>query len=340
MRNIAPIAGAAWGPQVADVRAAPLFYTIAVHTSAGDDHNVSMKQDSPREMTILFADVAGSVQMHSILGDVEAHRRIVDTLNAMGHLVDRCHGRVIQTIGDEIMCAFDNTDDAFEAACLIQASLNREQQAALYVRAGMHSGTTGEEDGQPFGDTVNIAARVVALAKAGQVMLTGDSFQRLNQANRSRSGFFSDVYIKGKREPLAIHQALWNPGDGTVMLNCNSDAPVVLPDRVQVRHRDTDAMLTEGTELLLGRGPQCDLQVDSDAASRVHATMRCQGGKLVLADRSTNGTFVRTLAEQSSADSPELYFHHKEWITSGSGVISLGKAVSDNAANLVYFKCS
>jgi hypothetical protein len=291
-------------------------------------------------MTILFVDVAGSVQMHAMLGDAEAHRRIVDILTVMGHLVGRCHGRVIETIGDEIMCAFESADDAFEAACRIQGTLDSEQPEDAYVRAGMHSGVTSEEDGHPFGDTVNMAARVVALAKAGQVMLTGDSFLRLNQTNRSRTSYFSNVYIKGKHEPVAIHQASWNPGDDTVILNSNRDTPTVPADKVQLRHRDTDTILTEGIELLLGRGPQCELRVISDAASRIHATLKCQGGQLVLADRSTNGTYARTLAEQPSSDSTDVFFHHKVWITSGSGIISLGKPVSSDDANLVYFKCS
>jgi len=302
-----------------------------------------MGDSTSKEMTILFADVAGSVELYSSLGDLKAHSLIVHFLQSMTALVERYQGRVIETIGDEIMCAFNNTDSALDAACAIQEIMRSEQEVALDVRVGFHSGLTSMKNGHPFGDTVNIAARVVALARAGQIMLTDYTCQRLSEANKSRTRYFNEVYIKGKRTPYIIHQALWDQEDGTMMMQCNVTKPVQRQpqaNRYYLRYRDTEAKLTEGTELLLGRGKQCGLRVDSEAASRIHATVKCQGGKLVLTDRSTNGTFVRTISEKHSTEDTELFFHHDEWMTTSDGVISLGIPISNHDDSLIYFGCS
>jgi class 3 adenylate cyclase len=307
-----------------------------------NDH-VPMTENTSKDMTVLFADVAGSVDLYTALGDVQAHRRIVNFLQSMTVLIESNQGRVVETIGDEIMCAFNDTNSALTAACAIQESLQNERKWGVNVRVGMHSGRTCIENDHPFGDTVNVAARVVALAKAGQIMLTDYAYQRLTEANKSRTRYFSEVYIKGKPDPYVIHQALSDQEDGTVMVKCNVTKPVERRRKVgsfHLRYRDRDAELTEGAELLLGRGEQCGLRIDSQAASRIHATLKCQGGRLILTDRSTNGTFVRTLAGKRSSDNSELFFHHGEWMTTGGGYISLGRPVSTQNTHLLRLSCS
>jgi adenylate cyclase len=302
-----------------------------------------MKEITRREMTILFADVAGSVRLYSALGDIEAHRKIVNSLHCMSSSIKRYQGRVIATIGDEIMCSFNMADNALDAACELQEKLSDDTDSALFARIGIHSSLTSEDNGSPFGDTVNIAARVVALAKAGQIMLTDDVWQRLAEPNRARTRYFSNTYLKGKSEPYTIHQALWSKMEATAILLPVDSVPVSTrpsqPGHILIRHQINELTLTEGTELLLGRGEQCNLKIVAEAASRIHATLKCHAGKLLLTDRSANGTYVTTLTDKTPQDDPGLYFHHKEWVTSGSGIISLGTPVENDDTNLVYFKC-
>ena len=52
------------------------------------------------EMTILFADVAGSVALHEKLGDYEAHRIVVKCLELMSDTVTECDGKVVEIIGE------------------------------------------------------------------------------------------------------------------------------------------------------------------------------------------------------------------------------------------------
>ena len=294
-------------------------------------------------MTILFADVAGSVELYSAVGDIKAHDHIAHSLLSMTTIVERNEGKVVEEIGDEIMCIFNDADCALNAARAIQKDIRSGQELILNVRVGLHSGLTNIENGLPFGDTVNVAARVVALAKAREIMLTGNVYQLLSSMNKSRSRYFSQVYFKGKRTPYLIFQAFDDQTHGTVINQRKVTMPVERRRSVtqlHLQYNDTETNLTEGVELLLGRGEQCRLRVNSESASRIHATIKCQDGKFILTDRSTNGTFVKTMLGKRSSDNTELFFHHNEWITTCDGVISLGNPITAHNTDIIHFRCS
>lgn len=84
---------------------------------------------------------------------------------------------------------------------------------------------------------------------------------------------------------------------------------------------------------ILGRAKDCDLLVNSDLASRHHAQLVYRKGKFVLVDQSTNGTFVKPQGGK------EVYVQSEALPLTGSGFISLGKAVSVDNEHLIYYSC-
>lgn len=90
---------------------------------------------------------------------------------------------------------------------------------------------------------------------------------------------------------------------------------------------------TRNQGFILGRANDCDLEVNSDLASRHHAQLVYRKGKFVLIDQSTNGTFVKTQGGK------EVYVQSEAVPLSGSGFISLGKAVSVDNEHLIYYSC-
>ncbi|MBI1424405.1 MAG: FHA domain-containing protein [Gammaproteobacteria bacterium] len=84
---------------------------------------------------------------------------------------------------------------------------------------------------------------------------------------------------------------------------------------------------------ILGRAKDCDLAVNTELASRHHAQLVFRKGKFVLIDQSTNGTFVKTQGGK------EVYVQSEALPLSGSGFISLGKAVSVDNEHLIYYSC-
>jgi pSer/pThr/pTyr-binding forkhead associated (FHA) protein len=110
-------------------------------------------------------------------------------------------------------------------------------------------------------------------------------------------------------------------------------------DCLVLRYSGSEMRVAEGKELLIGRGAQCHVRIPSSAASRIHATVKCQNGNLILSDRSTNGTYVRTQPGRRSTDNAELYLHHDEWTTDCSASLSLGRPIDDGDVNLIRLEC-
>lgn len=84
---------------------------------------------------------------------------------------------------------------------------------------------------------------------------------------------------------------------------------------------------------ILGRAKDSDLMVKSDLASRHHARLLFRKGKFVLIDQSTNGTFIKPQGGK------EVYVQSEELPLSGSGFISLGKAITVDNDHLIYYSC-
>lgn len=296
------------------------------------------------DLTIMLADVANSVQHYEEWGDIQAHENIVMCLKIMAQIIENKKGRVIEIVGDEIMSTFDNPNSALDAACRIQEELSTNFQLNLGVRIGIHTGMTGVEKGHPFGDTVNVAARMVGLAKTGQAILTEQVYVRLSEYNKPRTRFFNDVFIKGKSKPYMIYQATWDQSDRTVLRPKTSNRNPK-DRRRQIKsicliYKQTQHVLCAGnSELLLGRGKQCSLHVDTHSASRVHATIGFDGKKFSLFDRSTNGTYIKNQLNRKNSLDAELFIHHKELEIRCDAVISLGEPTSDENLHLISLVC-
>lgn len=133
--------------------------------------------------TFLFADLAGYTALTEAHGD-EAAAEIVQgfTSRVRGLLTD--HGaEQIKTIGDEVMARVDDAEQAVILGLRIVEEL--AAHAAPPVRVGMHTGAAVERNGDWFGASVNLAARVADAAKAGEVLLTESTKQALPSAARA-----------------------------------------------------------------------------------------------------------------------------------------------------------
>src|SRR2546430_13010425 len=72
--------------------------------------------EDSRQSTVLFADVSGSTQLYQVAGDTTAHGAISGCLELMRKAVEAARGRVVKTIGDEVMALFPSADAAVAAA--------------------------------------------------------------------------------------------------------------------------------------------------------------------------------------------------------------------------------
>jgi class 3 adenylate cyclase len=119
--------------------------------------------------TVLFTDIVDSTRKAAELGD----RRWRDLLDAHHALVRErlvhFRGREIDTAGDGFLAAFDGPARAVRGACAIADDIRR---LGLEVRAGLHTGEREVHGSKLAGIAVHIGARVAALAKGSEVLVS------------------------------------------------------------------------------------------------------------------------------------------------------------------------
>lgn len=301
-----------------------------------------MRDSMTHEVTILFADVAGSVALHEKLGDHEAHRVVVKCLAIMSTAVTECKGNVVEVIGDEVMSLFTTTENAFAAAQKMQSMLNDE--AFPGIRIGFHTGIAAFDNGHPYGDTVNVAARMAGLARAGQIIISEAAQRQLTDTSKSRTRYFDRMKIKGKNTPYQLYEVLWgDEGNQTTLITSMSSEPGVKTDALSMlvlNYQGIEhSLIEDGADLIIGRTPGCLIQVDSSTVSRAHLTIKFQQRKILLQDHSTNGTYIGNHAESGAFSDQDIYIHREEWSMTGKGMLGLGEPVGENNPFLIYFEC-
>lgn len=298
-----------------------------------------MSQSRPQ--TILFADVSGSTRLFESKGDVEARRLIALVLDALGGVCQQHGGRVIKTIGDEIMCTFPRAMNGVLAACDMQRRLARDivfVRDNLAVRIGLHHGDALEEaDGDVYGDAVNVAARMASLAKREQVVTTAATYDGLSgKVPEARS--LGKARVSGKLLPIAIVDLVWQEDTSGMTLvqsgpRASQGDDAGAHNVLRLKHRGEVVEIRPDSEpFLMGREPGNHLVVEADWVSRTHAMLEFKRGHFMLTDRSTNGTFVRI------GDDDELKLHRDELHLRKSGTISLGQGFAANTGDLIHFE--
>ena len=126
--------------------------------------------------TILFTDIVDSTAMAVTLGDA-AWRELLSRHNERGRYeLDRFRGREIDTTGDGFLALFDSSERAVRAASGICAAAG---DLGLQIRAGVHTGEVELVPGNVRGVAVHMAARVMALAGPGEVLISGTTYELL-----------------------------------------------------------------------------------------------------------------------------------------------------------------
>ncbi|MCS6927660.1 MAG: FHA domain-containing protein [Candidatus Binatia bacterium] len=290
-----------------------------------------------RSLAILFADISGSTRLYETLGDAQARQRVAECLALLTAEVHRHQGTVVKTIGDEVMSTFPTATAAVQAACAMQEAVTAQAahgQASLAIRVGLHYGPVLVEEGDVFGDAVNVAARMVGLAKANQIITTAQTVAALPAALRSATRCIDRAPVKGKQEELDIYEVIWREDDLTRMEASPVSPPPSVQARLWLRVGDREVELHAARpSVTLGRGQQNDLVIQDEYTSRLHARIEYRRHKFVLLDQSTNGTFVRT------ADGKVTTLRREEMTLQGTGVISLGRAFSEETPHLIHFRC-
>lgn len=295
-----------------------------------------MTSAQPTTIAVMFADVSGSTRLYEQLGDSEALRIINGCLDQLRSAIAKNRGRVIKTIGDEIMASFDTAEAAMMAACEIQQRVDGLPpfgEVKLAVRVGFHYGPAILENNDVFGDTVNLAARMAGVAKAQQIMTTGETIQALPPLLRQSSREIDVLAIKGKELDVHVWEVIWqDDADLTMKTGSPAVAATTAPVSLTLSHGGQSYRLDEqNSSIGLGRDANSGIVIRDPSASRNHCKIERRRDKFVLADQSTNGTFVSFDGEA------EIALKREEVMLRGRGRIAFGHAYRGASDESVEF---
>jgi len=240
------------------------------------------------DATVLFADVSGSTRLIQTAGDAVALKAIARCVERLRKAAESTGGRVVKTIGDEVMVLFATPDAAVQAAAKMHATiaaLPAVGDTKLGVHVGFHSGPVIQVEKDVLGETVKLASKLVEQAHKGQTITSQQTAALLSPALKP--------YSRELRE-LAVR----DEGDGVWLCEIVSQAAATAV--VRLTYRDQAIVCSdEHRSVVIGREYGCGVMVTDRTASRRHCTVELRGGQFVVQDHSTNGTYVTVDNEKS-----------------------------------------
>jgi class 3 adenylate cyclase len=127
--------------------------------------------------TLLFSDIVDSTSMLSQLGDHAWAELLQQHNERIRAAIDSVRGREMATLGDGFLAIFDGAAKAVRAAQTMAESV---AELGLQLRIGIHTGELEITGGQARGVAVHTAARIGALAEAGQILVSATTCDLLD----------------------------------------------------------------------------------------------------------------------------------------------------------------
>lgn len=287
------------------------------------------------QRAVLFVDVTDSTRIYETLGDARAHALINKLLELLAKVAARYGGAVVKTLGDGMVCAFPLPDHAFQAACDMQAAAPDASPERLAIKVGFTFGPVVLSGGDVFGDTVNVCARLVALANADQVLTTQQTVDALSPGLRSRCRQMFPIRVRGRHEEIIACNVLWRTDPDLTEINLARAAVTRTRETVLKLSRAGQLTIVRSTgpAVRIGREKDNDVVVDSQFASRVHARVFAREGHFVIADQSSNGTYL--LADGNSA---EILLRREEAVLGERGWIGLGNSATRHGDHALRYR--
>ncbi len=288
------------------------------------------------EASVLFADVSGSTKLYETAGDQAAHAAIERCIVIMRQKTEAAKGRVIKTIGDEVLSTFPDADSAADAAIEMQSAISELLPVGgtkIGIRVGFFFGPVVHKDGDIFGDAVNVASRLSHVAVKGQIITSRETVMMMSPMLKSATRKISQIAVKGKAEPVEAYELMWQQSeDATTMAAARS---VLKPKRTSLRLllQGGETMLSdERTAVSMGRDQSADLVVRDKMASRSHGKIERRLDKFILTDHSANGTYVTVEGDK------EIVLRREEFTLRGKGWITFGQSRA-TATDVLEFTC-
>jgi class 3 adenylate cyclase len=292
-------------------------------------------------LAVLFADIARSTHLYEVLGDTTAKNLISDCISMLSQIVKQFHGSVIKTIGDELLCTFPDANNAINAGISMHETIenllfiDNPDYTSPNIYVGIHYGPVIKEDDDIFGDTVNLAARMVAIAKQRQIIITEQTVEQLNSTLVQSTKYIDKIPVKGKSGVINIFEVVWEKHELTVMFKTVSStlfSKKIMPANLILQYHDNIITVNQNRPVVtIGRQIHNDIVVTDSPVSRSHARVEYRRNTVLLIDQSSNGTYIHEHGKKM------IHVKQFEMPLTGNGIISLGRKPDSNMSYAIHY---
>ena len=186
-----------------------------------------------RKLAAIFAaDIAGYSRLMG-LDEAGTLARLKACRETMDRLIAAHRGRIFNTAGDSVVADFASAIDAVQCAVAVQEALTKEnagtaESEAMRFRIGIHVGDVIVEGTNLFGDAVNIAARLEAVAAPGKICVSATVREQIG--SKLPVGFIDlgEQQVKNIAQPIRAYRV---HGKSTVTEGAIAAPPLALPDK-------------------------------------------------------------------------------------------------------------
>lgn len=290
-------------------------------------------------MTVLFADGSGNARLADKHGARRAQQIEAQVLDVLTTQTNAYGGMIINTIGNQIMSCFPDPEKAVRAACKMHRTVKDDPALIglnISIKIGLYHGRVLVEKDKVFGDAVDVAARMMTLAKADQIVTTLETVGLLPADLEQMVHNLGRSSMPGKQDEMEIIEIIWRDSTSqaqeTQVFSYQEVLINLLFARLFLEYRGRSIELVPGHRVfMIGRSRANDLVVSGEQVSRSHAAIESRQGKFILVDQSVNGTHLLM------KDGTRIFLRHEEFTLHDRGIISLGPTISEQDPDIIHY---
>ena len=153
--------------------------------------------------SIMFTDIVGYT---ALMGEDEqkAFAILKKNREIQKPLIEQFHGIFIKELGDGILASFPTVSESVHAALRIQEEC--QTAGGFRLRIGIHLGEVLFENGDVFGDGVNIASRIQALSKPGTIYISESVYLNVSNKTGIKTRFIKEEILKNVKDPVRVYE--------------------------------------------------------------------------------------------------------------------------------------
>ena len=161
---------------------------------------------------VLFTDLVGFTEFNDAVGDARAYEVLDLQASLAADVVTAVPGaRVVKELGDGLMIWFDSADAGLRGATDLLQRVEAARTAGdlpLGVRMGMHHGEALPRGDDLVGQTINIGARVAALAGPGELLVSEEVVSNCDDLAHAGLRPVGPVFVKGVQDAVWLHRVV------------------------------------------------------------------------------------------------------------------------------------